>query len=370
MRVRVTLDLNLPLCRGRVITLAEGGKSWVAFKYERLPNLCYWCGRLDHDDKNCELWIQSKGTLKTENQQFGSYLRAAPYTSAGKDVIFVPGYYENRFQRSSQSPSPAVVILPAREGVSPPATVTQPDMECEEIREELNSESVSKSSSQTGSEGVTGEVNDISIPNLVGSTLQPISKPPTFKHQISNDEIFSAKLNEIDKEISKFDSPINMEFSVANQCGSSTLTHPEPLNPTTYHSKISSPIPRDLMNPSNPIDPFISRDHINLTTTEGHLPPYDSKHSTNPEDFNPTLTDVPISIISGDALPQPGSWKRVQRPARSLTPQQGIKLRTKRSSNFLSDPIELPYKRRLVSQKDNDKIALLAEAGQQPCQEQ
>ena len=67
MQVRVTLDLNLPLCHGRVITLADGGKSWVAFKYERLPNLCYWCGRLDHDDKNCELWIQSKGTLKVEN---------------------------------------------------------------------------------------------------------------------------------------------------------------------------------------------------------------------------------------------------------------------------------------------------------------
>ena len=226
MRVRVTLDLNLPLCRGRVITLAEGGKSWVSFKYERLPNLCYWCGRLDHDDKNCELWIKSKGTLKTEDQQFGSHLRAAPYTSAGKDVIFVPGYYENRFSRSSQSPSPAVVIPSTREVVSTPATVTQLDMECEEIREELNSESVSKSSSQTGSEGVTGEVNDISIPNLVGSTLQPSSKSPTFKHQISNNEIFSAKLNEIDKEISKFDSPINMEFSAANQCGSSTLTHP------------------------------------------------------------------------------------------------------------------------------------------------
>ena len=120
----------------------------------------------------------------------------------------------------------------------------------------------------------------------------------------------------------------------------------------------------------NTYTPFISRDHIKFTTTNGHLPPHDSKHSTNPDDLNPTLTDVPISIISAVALPQPGSWKRVQRPARSLTPQQGIKLRTKRSSNFLSDPIELPYKRRLVSQKDNDKIALLAEAGQQPCQEQ
>ena len=95
MRVWVTLDLNLPLCRGRVITLEGGGKSWVSFKYEHLPNLCYWCGRLSHDDKNCDLSINSKGTLKVENQQFGSCLRAAPYTSAGKDVIYVSRYYED-----------------------------------------------------------------------------------------------------------------------------------------------------------------------------------------------------------------------------------------------------------------------------------
>ena len=262
------------------------------------------------------------------------------------------------------------MIPPAREVASPPVTGTQPDMESEEIREELNSESVSKSNSLTGSEGVMGEVNDISIPNLVGSTLQPTSKPSTFKHQISKDEIFAAKLKEIDNEISKIDSPINMEFSVANQRGSSTLTHPESLNPTTYPFKTSSLIPHDPINPSNPIDSFISRDHLNLTTTEGHLSPHDSQHSTNPVTFNPTLTDVPISIISVVALPQPGSWKRVQRPTRILPPQQGIKLRTKRSSNFLSDPTELPRKRRSVSQKDNDNIELLAEADQQPCQEQ
>ena len=28
MRVRVTLDLTLPLCQGRVITLAVGGGGW------------------------------------------------------------------------------------------------------------------------------------------------------------------------------------------------------------------------------------------------------------------------------------------------------------------------------------------------------
>jgi len=61
IRVRVLIDITLPLCRGRVITLENGDKSWVRFQYERLPNMCYWCGCLNHDDKECELWIQSRG---------------------------------------------------------------------------------------------------------------------------------------------------------------------------------------------------------------------------------------------------------------------------------------------------------------------
>lgn len=74
--------------------MENGDKAWVFFKYERLPNLCYWCGRLDHADKNCKLWNDSKGTLSTKLQQFGPHLRAPPYHSAGKEVLFVPRYYE------------------------------------------------------------------------------------------------------------------------------------------------------------------------------------------------------------------------------------------------------------------------------------
>ena len=63
IRVRVMIDITWPLCRGRVITL-----DWVQFRYEHLSNLCFWCGRLNHADKNCELWLQSKGTLKVDQQ--------------------------------------------------------------------------------------------------------------------------------------------------------------------------------------------------------------------------------------------------------------------------------------------------------------
>lgn len=34
--VRVVVDISLPLCQGKVITLPNGSRNWVKFKYERL----------------------------------------------------------------------------------------------------------------------------------------------------------------------------------------------------------------------------------------------------------------------------------------------------------------------------------------------
>ena len=41
LRVRVKIDITKPLCRSRKIGLSSGEESWVSFKYERLPNVCY-----------------------------------------------------------------------------------------------------------------------------------------------------------------------------------------------------------------------------------------------------------------------------------------------------------------------------------------
>ena len=71
IRVRVLVDISLPLCRGRLITLEDGREHWVSFKYEHLPNLCYWCGLLTHGDKDCNKWIDSEGSLQQKDQQFG-----------------------------------------------------------------------------------------------------------------------------------------------------------------------------------------------------------------------------------------------------------------------------------------------------------
>ncbi|XP_023888766.1 uncharacterized protein At4g02000-like [Quercus suber] len=59
--IQVSIDLALPLCRGCLISLNDGKEIWVPFKYKRLHNICYWCGRLTHDDRDCDPRIESKG---------------------------------------------------------------------------------------------------------------------------------------------------------------------------------------------------------------------------------------------------------------------------------------------------------------------
>ena len=52
-RVRVLMDISIPLCRGQKVRLGEHGLKWVEFKYERLSIFCYLCGRIDHDERDC-----------------------------------------------------------------------------------------------------------------------------------------------------------------------------------------------------------------------------------------------------------------------------------------------------------------------------
>lgn len=105
MRVRVSIDITLPLCRGRLISFENGdkGEGWVSFKYERLPNICYWCCCLNHVDKDCDHWIESDGTSTQEDQEYGSWIRTAPAPLNRKLAIRVPGFYKTRKKKNQNS---------------------------------------------------------------------------------------------------------------------------------------------------------------------------------------------------------------------------------------------------------------------------
>lgn len=57
MRIKVELDLEFPLMRGTNLNLEDGGSKWVDFLYERLPNYCFWCGRIGHRMGDCEIML-------------------------------------------------------------------------------------------------------------------------------------------------------------------------------------------------------------------------------------------------------------------------------------------------------------------------
>ena len=68
IKVRVRVNVSLPQCAGLVLSIEDGKEGWVSFKFERLPNICYWCGCLYHANRDCDLWIESDGTLDISDQ--------------------------------------------------------------------------------------------------------------------------------------------------------------------------------------------------------------------------------------------------------------------------------------------------------------
>ncbi|XP_050259051.1 uncharacterized protein LOC126704056 [Quercus robur] len=103
MRVRVKVDVILPLYCGRIFKLGNGSRGWVTFKYKRLPNVCYWCGRLNHIDRDCDRWIQISGTLMKEDQEYGSWLRASSLLAHNNSVLEVSGFYETKKKEIDRS---------------------------------------------------------------------------------------------------------------------------------------------------------------------------------------------------------------------------------------------------------------------------
>ena len=63
LRVRVGINVTRPLSRGRKVLLGNDCEVWVTFKYEKMPNFCYWCGMVSHDAKECSVWLSIKGSL-------------------------------------------------------------------------------------------------------------------------------------------------------------------------------------------------------------------------------------------------------------------------------------------------------------------
>ncbi|KAJ1381728.1 Zinc knuckle CX2CX4HX4C [Sesbania bispinosa] len=79
LKVMVEIDISKPLLPGIPVGSHKDGVTWVDFQYERLPQFCYWCGRVGHNedmckDSNIDLRDNSSG-----RKDFGPWMRASHF---------------------------------------------------------------------------------------------------------------------------------------------------------------------------------------------------------------------------------------------------------------------------------------------------
>lgn len=74
MRVRVDVRLDKPLRRGAYIATSNGSK-WVKFKYEKLMDICYACGKLGHNYQQC---IKYDDVTPVAELPYGMWMRGSP----------------------------------------------------------------------------------------------------------------------------------------------------------------------------------------------------------------------------------------------------------------------------------------------------
>ena len=232
-------------------------KGWVSFKYERLPNVCYWCGRLNHVDRDCDRWIQSSGTLTKDDQEFGSWLRASPLPAHNNSVLIVPGFYESKKKE--------IGLNKKQEG----KTSTRNHGEASG-----RADTVEKGRAPV-EEPLGGRMNVVNAPIMtedvmdvthneaaIGDDLESIQMGKGAKSQ---GDLFNEKLREIDSELEKFDlereltadTGVNVETECSkigntNNCGIVTeeanqeLAAWEILNKKQQHVRVNEGSPIEL----------------------------------------------------------------------------------------------------------------------------
>ncbi|KAK7848971.1 mitochondrial import receptor subunit tom9-2 [Quercus suber] len=75
MRVKVAIPISKPIRMGGFIAGSEGDRTWVTFKYERLPIFCHYCGILGHDVRHCAGYFAASKNGGSVKCQYGDWLK-------------------------------------------------------------------------------------------------------------------------------------------------------------------------------------------------------------------------------------------------------------------------------------------------------
>ncbi|KAK9990863.1 hypothetical protein SO802_025848 [Lithocarpus litseifolius] len=257
IRLRVDITVDNPLIPGIFLPRPKKKDLWIGLKYERLAEVCYNCGIIGHEEKEC-----CSETFKLCNPSGSLFNAAGPWLRANNDDI-----------------PPGVVIY------DPPSSTPSNSDEAAEEKHCPHSQ-------------VTTSPADLSRPTSVQDTWT--TYPNTDTDYISSTtKIVGEKVSEVTTEgipkpaeLERIPKPAELEFSSPKLGMSSIHNEYEPSTDTIIHQLfLLSPVQVKL-KPTE-IQPCVDPIHSPSTQFFG---PYPTTHQTqNNNIVSPPTTLAPIS---------------------------------------------------------------------------
>lgn len=95
LKAKVRFNIDKALRRGICIGSRTDGAFWIEFKYGRLPQFCYQCGVIGHDEDSCKETGGPCDAGDDKTKEFGPWMRTLnqgrrvknAYKSVGPTVI-------------------------------------------------------------------------------------------------------------------------------------------------------------------------------------------------------------------------------------------------------------------------------------------
>lgn len=94
LKVRVLTMVSKPLVLGCWLNIAGDAKIWVTYKYEKLPNICFVCGCLDHMEADCPVVVASQLKQQEPVRKYAKGVRADGLKAPEKWIDLFPRGYE------------------------------------------------------------------------------------------------------------------------------------------------------------------------------------------------------------------------------------------------------------------------------------